>query len=152
MKIKLFLFCGLIALSLPARAETPNGLGLGIILGAPSGLSLKYMIDKIHAIDAAIGFNSDFSVHTDFLWHGWRAFFQPKKGKLAAFIGLGARFEDEEKDNEFGIRGVLGMDYWFQKQPLELFIELVPVLQVSPNTEGDFEGGIGLRYYFTKFN
>jgi len=142
----------LIMLINPLMAKGREGLGLGVILGSPTGISGKYWLDKIHAIDAALGFSGDFALHADYLWHGWKAFPQPKKGALGAYLGIGGRFEEKKKDNEFGIRFVAGGNYWFEKYPVEVFLELVPVFEVSPDTGLGFDGGIGIRYYFSRFN
>jgi len=152
MKKLVLTYLALLMLTNPLMAAGQKGLGLGIILGSPTGISGKYWLDKIHAIDAALGFSGDFVFHADYLWHGWKAFPQPKQGKLSAYFGIGGRFEEKKKDDEFGIRFVAGGGYWFEKHPVEVFLELVPVFKVSPDTGLGFNGGIGIRYYFSKFN
>ena len=51
-------------------------------------------------------------------------------------------------DVGLGIRGVIGVNYLFSDIPLDAFLELVPVFDVTPGTGFGFNGGIGLRYFF----
>ena len=49
---------------------------------------------------------------------------------------------------ELGIRIPVGLSYQFESGPFEAFLELVPVFNLLPQTRLDFDGGIGVRYYF----
>jgi len=54
----------------------------------------------------------------------------------------------EEKDDKFGIRIPVGIEYLFEKVSLGAFLELVPVLELTSDTDFDLEGGIGIRFFF----
>jgi len=133
-------------------AKETGSLGAGIILGNPIGPNVKYWFNPNAAIDFGLGFEKDFTVYTDFLWHEWTLFPQPPQGKLAGYFGMGLRYEEKRRDDEFGFRMVTGAAYWVLSHPIEVFLELVPVFQVSPDTDTHFDAGIGLRYYFHHFN
>jgi len=126
-----------------------GALGAGIILGDPTGPTVKYWLNPRLAIDLGMGFNDDFSLYSDILIHEWSLLPQPPKGALAGYFGVGLRYENKDKDDEFGIRAVVGADYWIDSHPIEIFLEVAPVFQVSPDTDTNFDAGIGLRYYFT---
>ena len=136
-----------------AEANRPGTFGLGLILGDPTGVSAKYWLDKSHAIDAAIGFGN-FSIHADYLWHKWDMFPQPQSGKLAAYWGLGAEITDyrgdryRDRDTEFGIRAMGGVAYHFPRDPVEVFLQVVPVLLFSHDSGINVDAGLGIRYYF----
>jgi hypothetical protein len=130
-------------------AQDKGALGAGIILGSPIGPNVKYWINPSTAIDFGLGFEKDFTIYSDILWHEWKLFPQPPKGKLAGYLGLGMRYQDKRRDNEFGFRTVAGITYWMASAPIEFFLEIAPVFQVAPETDTDFDAGIGLRYYFT---
>ncbi len=130
-------------------AKERGAFGAGIILGQPIGPTLKYWFYPNVAIDAGLGFEKDFTIYTDILWHGWNVFPKPPKGKLAGYLGIGLRFEEQKEDDKFGFRTVAGITYWFDSYPIETFLEFAPVFQVTPDTDTDFDAGIGLRYYFT---
>ena len=138
--------------SSPLWAQKAGDFGAGVILGRPSGGSAKYWLSNIHAVDAGIGVGSDLVFHADFLWHGWKAFPQPKEGKLALHLGLGARIEAEDHETDFGIRTMAGVDYWLKGHPVELFAEIGPVFKLNNDNRFSFDGGVGVRYYFPAFN
>jgi len=127
-----------------------SGFGLGLIVGEPTGLSGKYWISPWSAIDGAaawsLGKNSRFQIHSDFLLHNYETI-SVIKGKLPIYYGLGARLIFAP-DNVFGIRGVVGLDYLFAGTPLDIFLEIVPILDLAPKVDFDFNAGIGIRYYF----
>ena len=131
-----------------------KGFGLGVILGEPLGLSGKFWLTETIAIDgaAAWSFAGDEGVqlHSDVLYHKFDLF-NVKEGKLPIYFGVGARIKfvvDDDDDNIFGIRVPVGINYIFAKAPLDIFFELVPVLDLSPNTKFRFNGAVGIRYFF----
>jgi hypothetical protein len=132
-------------------AETGK-FGIGVIAGKPTGITGKYMIDNDSAIDAGIGWetsgDNEFHVYGDYLYHLYDLI-KVKKGKLPLYFGGGIRFVNREnRDNKFGIRIPVGIEYLFGNLPLGAFLELAPVLDLTPDTEFDLEGGIGIRYFF----
>jgi hypothetical protein len=134
----------------PLYAESnnrPDRLGAGLILGAPTGISVKYWVDATHAFDAALRFG-DISVHADYLWHRWDKLPKPRQGRLATYWGLGGRVKEEGKDTYFGVRAVGGVAYDLPQHPVDLFLEVVPVLELLPDTRLDIDAALGVRYYF----
>ncbi len=71
---------------------------------------------------------------------------QPRQGKLAGYIGVGAQIRDV--DSELGLRAAAGAAYWLPHDPVEIFAELVPVFRLTPDAGIGLDGGLGLRYYF----
>jgi hypothetical protein len=129
-------------------AKERGAFGAGIILGDPIGPTLKYWFYPNVAIDAGLGFESNFTVYIDLLWHGWNVFPKPPEGKLAVYLGVGPRFEEQKGEDKFGFRTVAGVAYWLESYPIETFLEIAPVFQFTPDTDTDFDAGLGLRYYF----
>ena len=129
-------------------AKEKGSLGAGVVLGDPIGPTVKYWFNPDMAIDFGLGFEKDFTIYADFLWHIWTIFPQPPTGKLAGYLGLGLRFEEKSVDDKFGFRAVTGAAYWIASHPIEVYLELAPVFQVTPDTGTDFDVGIGVRYYF----
>ena len=132
-------------------SKKKGALGAGIILGEPIGPNVKYWINSKAAVDFGLGFDDDVTVYSDFLWHDWNILPQPSKGTLAGYLGLGVRYEETKGDDKFGFRTVAGVGYWIESYPIEVYLELAPVFQVSPDTDTELDGGIGVRYYFARF-
>ena len=49
--------------------------------------------------------------------------------------------------SQAGLRLPLGLSY-LMNQTYRIFAEIVPVVRFAPDTGGDVDGGIGVRYYF----
>ena len=65
------------------------------------------------------------------------------------YYGIGGRLKfQSKKDNRFGIRIPLGAAYHFPKAPLDIFFEIAPIIDFVPETDLDFNIGIGARFYF----
>jgi hypothetical protein len=137
-----------------ARANS-DGLGLGFIAGEPTGVSGKLWMGRSTALDMAVAWsssgddNDDLHLQADHVWHDF-GLLSVDEGRLPVYYGLGARvrFDDRAGDDSFGVRFPVGLAYLFQGNKVDLFGEVVPTLEVTPDTDVDIEGGIGLRYFF----
>ena len=147
---KVLLICTLLIILTGTSNAQQTGFGLGLIIGEPTGLSGKYWISPWTAIDGAFAWsidkNSGVHLHSDYLWHDYRII-SVIKGKLPIYYGVGARIVFATNNN-FGVRGVAGLNYIFDGTPLDIFLELVPILDIAPKVGFDFNGAIGIRYYF----
>jgi hypothetical protein len=129
-----------------------NGkLGLGIILGEPTGLSAKMWTGKTTAIDAGAAWSfvnggTFFQLHGDLLFHNFDLF-HVETGKLALYYGFGGRVKLADQ-TIVSVRVPIGISYQFEKTAIELFLEVVPMLDIIPATEVGIGGGAGFRYYF----
>jgi hypothetical protein len=152
----------LAALPSPARAEPPvekGVLGVGLIVGEPTGVSAKYYLADDRAIDLAVGgaiVGRGIQVHGDYLWHPI-ILEQKESFALPLFFGVGGRILNHDGGGgdddhvRFGVRAPVGILFDFTKVPLDAFAELAGVLDYR--TKGDAFGlalnaGIGARYYF----
>ncbi len=138
----------------------PEGLGLGIMGGNPSGFSLKVWTGPNVALDAGLGYSvwygQALAFHGDVLWHTPSLLESSEDGFLPLYIGLGARVVMSDApvypDTRIGLRVPLGFEYVFAGAPLGLFLEVVPTFDLSgvPPDRNFFgpQGSVGLRYYF----
>ena len=140
---------------LSANAYAKQDLGVGVIVGEPTGLSLKYWLDEDRAIDGAAAWsfsdNDSFQLHADYLFHRYDIFDTGEvTGKMPLYYGLGARVKDKDKhdDTVFGLRIPLGITYLFAEAPFDLFAELVPIVDLAPDVDVDINAAIGFRFYF----
>ncbi len=127
--------------------------GVGVIVGEPTGASVKYWLNDTLALDGAAGWSfhehTDFYLHSDLLLHRFDLI-PVSKGRMPLYFGAGGliRFHDDNRDNEVGIRVPVGVAYMFDDMPVDIFAEIVPAVDVSPDVQGEITGGIGIRYWF----
>ena len=144
---------GLAVLVSSSSANAAGGnFGLGIIVGEPTGVSGKLFVSNTNALDGAVAWSfsgkTEFHLQLDYLYH-FRSVFKVKSGKLPLFAGLGGRVKfREDADNNVGVRIPVGIAYHFADAPFDIFGEIVPILELSPDTEFNMEGAIGARFYF----
>ncbi|MBU8922935.1 MAG: hypothetical protein KOO63_14050 [Bacteroidales bacterium] len=135
----------------PAMAEGGN-FGLGIIIGEPTGFVGKMFLSDRNAIDGALAWSLDdnnyMHVHGDYLFHNF-FILEDVKGEFAWYLGIGGRIAlVDDHDNHVGVRFPVGITYLFQDTRFDTFFELVPIMDVAPDTDFDLEGAIGIRFYF----
>jgi hypothetical protein len=129
-----------------------KNFGVGIILGEPTGLSGKYWVSAENAFDAALAYsfmedNKSFSFHADYLYHLYGI--TDRHYKMPLYYGFGIRFRvRENKDNSFGVRGVMGLLVYLKEVPVDIFFEAAPAFRLLPDTNIDFDIAIGARYFF----
>lgn len=127
-----------------------RGFGLGAILGEPTGLSAKLWTSERTAFDAGLAYSfrreGHIHIHADYLWHFSHVV--PGPGRFVPFIGLGGRLSGGKKSGVLGVRFVGGLGWYPRDSPLEVFVEVAPILDVVPATEFSANGGLGLRFYF----
>jgi hypothetical protein len=141
------------ALLLFHAAAGQASVGLGIMAGQPTGVSLKVWTNSEKAFDLAAGWSLEehewFYLHGDFLWHSYELDAEEFDGTIPYYLGIGARLLlRDERDSKLGIRIPVGLDYVFGEQPFDVFVEFAPILDLVPETELDWSGAIGIRYYF----
>jgi len=144
----IFLIMTWIALTAAAASAQYSGVGLGVIIGDPTGLSIKSWHSRTHAVDAALAWSATedkLQLHMDYLFHRF-GLFRPRQGRLPLYYGIGGSviFGD---DARVSVRFPLGLDYLFQNAPCDLFMELVPKLNLLPDTEFEIDAALGIRIY-----
>ena len=135
----------------PGASLAQGSFGLGIIAGEPTGLSAKIWWSQRSAIDlaAAWSFQDETALHLhgDYVAH----FFDlipVSKGSLPLYAGVGGRVKFGEHDEFVGIRVPVGLAYLFEGVPVDAFVEIVPILELTPETELRLNAAIGARYFF----
>ena len=145
-------FSLLAALTCSNLMAQDNGFGLGIILGEPTGISAKHWLSHSKAIDVALAWSLEgrdsFTLHADYLNHNF-SLIKVEKGRLPFYYGIGGRIKfNDGDDSALGVRVPLGLAYFFENITLDLFVEIVPILQLFPDTDFKLNGVLGVRYFF----
>jgi hypothetical protein len=142
-----------LTLLLPATsARAQQGLGVGVFVGEPSGLSLKTWLSRATAFDAAAAWSFEddgyFHVHGDFLVHNYNVF-RVGKGAMPLYYGVGGRILNRTNNTlNVGVRLPVGAEYLFSGGPFDVYVEVVPVLDLTPESTVDVNASMGARYFF----
>jgi hypothetical protein len=154
------LIAAVVLLAAAASAQL-SGTGIGFVLGEPTGLSLKSWLSGNSAITvgAAWSFQHDGSL---FLWadytiHSFDITHSGSDRSLAFYYGLGgkASFIDNNdgegndgNDVVIGARVPLGLMIPLRHHPVDFFVEVVPTIDLTPDTDFGVNGGIGVHLFF----
>jgi hypothetical protein len=141
----------------PARAE----VGIGLIVGQPTGLDVKLDLQRKTALDFVIGWNDfdddrgrDGYAHVAFLVN--LANVRGRSVIVPFRLGIGgAVFDDNDNfgdDINIAVRAPFEVGFRFRSTPLEIYGELALVIVLLDENDNhddvDIDGGIGLRVYF----
>lgn len=140
----------MIIFSTISAAQT-KGFGLGILVGEPTAVSAKYWTSGSTAFDFGIGYSfeksSYLNIHADYLFHVKNIFETAEN--ISLYYGPGARLRFvENATTRLGFRFDIGLVWIPRNAPIDVFIEVAPLLDIIPETDFSFNGGIGVRYFF----
>jgi hypothetical protein len=149
--------------------ETPvqNEQCIDIAFAETTGMTLKKYRSEAGTPDPSavtawslIGINS-FKLHADHLWHNYDLIkTEAVLQCMSVYFGVGGRMklrdsnrvnrnETQVDDTRLGIRSPLGVSYVFEERSIELFAEVVPILDIIPETRFGMGVGVGARYSFS---
>lgn len=147
-----------------ARSARPRSktIGLGLILGTPTGLSGEINLSGQTSLDLAVGvdaFNDrDLYVHVDYLVYLVNLATGPGSIDVPLYLGVGGWVWDNGDDNfndhfHLGARVPFGIALALRRTPIQFFFELGlrVVLIDGDNHNHDrvgLSGGLGFRVYF----
>jgi hypothetical protein len=166
--MRFVLLAAAIAILAPARADADDEsklgidkgtLGIGIILGEPTGITAKLYLKDDQAIQAAIGsafIGGGLQLHADYVFHPYILQTRPSF-VLPVYFGPGVRLIDytngrDDSSFAIGARLVGGLLFDFKDVPLDAFVEVAGVLEYEfKDGRGGairLNAGAGVRYYF----
>lgn len=134
-------------------------VGIGVMVGEPTGLSAKVYLRDDRAIDVGLGaafVGGGIHVHADYLFHPW-ILEDRDSFTLPVYWGPGVRVIDyRASDNAasylaVGARGVVGLLFDFKEAPLDAFVEAAGVLEFGFAGNGvgiALNAAAGARFYF----
>jgi hypothetical protein len=164
--VRFALVATIVAFASPALADgsrpvDKGTLGVGIVLGEPTGISAKLYLKNDQAIQAGIGFqfiNTGLQLDVDYVFHPW--ILQDKDSfVLPVYLGPGLRLVDYEATGGSyfapGLRAIIGLLFDFKTVPLDAFVEVGGIVEFRFGSGGSNHGfavapavGAGVRYYF----
>jgi hypothetical protein len=141
------------------RSAMSRDFGLGLIIGAPTGLSAELRLGSNTSLDFALGLerfdDDELYLHFDYLVYPVDL---ASGGSVAVplYLGVGAilwdRGNDFGDDLSLGVRVPFGLALAFRRAPVQIFFELavrlIVVEEVDRDDDVDLTGGVGFRVYF----
>lgn len=147
MRYFLILVTFLFSLSAMAAGE----LGIGAMIGNPTGINGKYWLTKSTAVDGgmafSIGGHSRFTLHSDYLFHKDGALVFNDEHPLDVYYGIGGRMKFAD-DIQLGVRLPFGVAHMFENNRADVFGELAPIVDFIGRTGLEISFAVGGRYYF----
>jgi len=132
--------------------DADKNLGVGFMVGEPTGLTAKSWTGNGNAIDVGVAWSfgryDAITLQADYLWHNYNLFSEVDEGSLPLYYGIGGRLVLGENDSYIGARVPIGINYLFEDAPVGLFLEAAPILNLAPSTDFDIDGTLGARFYF----
>ncbi len=150
-RLKYSMILLLFLLPVVAKAQTRKGdFAAGVIFGEPTGLSAKLWQNDRNAIDFGLAWSFDhtssLNMLADYLWHSYDVI-KVDEGTMPLYYGVGGRALVGDV-SVIGLRIPVGVNYLFANDPIGLFFEIAPVLDLAPSVDFDLNAGVGVRYYF----
>ena len=151
MKTRFILTAVLFVLLTFSSYSQTRGFGLGIIAGEPTGLSAKYWLSSQNALDFGLGYSfvkkGRLHFHMDYLFHHQNVF--QAEENFALYYGPGFRLKTVEGDDaRLAFRFGVGIVWLPRNAPIDVFVEIAPILDIIPATTFGVNAGLGLRFYF----
>jgi hypothetical protein len=164
--LSLFACTVIFALANSASAQGPEGrnFGFGLVLGDPTGGTIKYWTASAQALVASIGGDYFGSTRLDIDYHWHFNAFRSSVVKLYAGPGIafgfgsGRSFLWYKKGHEYyfirddgstgiGARILLGLNIIPRNTPIELYLEAGPLIGLSPAFGTSMDVAVGIRFY-----
>ncbi len=151
--MRIFVF---IIFNLLAGFAWAENYSVGLILGTPLAVTGQYKLDETHAVDAGFGWAvatyPGNKIYADYLW------LLPQQlaagdADLDIYVGVGGSITAIQSGDDKGRvaiapRAPLGIKYILAESPTEIFGEIAPMLNISPDSNLAFDIGLGIRYLF----
>lgn len=149
------------SLILTPKLGLSKTLGVGAVIGSPTGLSLNYFLRPNITLHTTLAYDfggdDDLQLASHYTWR--RNTLSIEKVRFGWFYGLGARlaFHDhdhhhhhdhEDGHTDLGPSGTLGLFHEFKEVPLEIFLKGNLTANIIEHTGLDGDLMLGLHYNF----
>lgn len=142
----------------PWLAQDPEGVGLGVIVGLPVGITASWRGEGPLWYAADLGYSAEtatVALDADANLELVRpSAYRNADWQFPVHVGLGARIRGGQgalaeglNRAVFGLRVPVGISVQHDGFPAEVFAQVAPGLGLSPRVVGTFDLGFGLRLY-----
>jgi len=128
-------------------APKNNGVGVGLTLGYPTGVTMRYGMDDFRVLgNLTWNFGSGFYLDAGALYDVTEV----ELGEIPLIINGGALLGLGINNSDFAmsVNGVIGASYYMNEYPVEIFLNLAPGVAILPSMGMSFKGGFGALWYF----
>ncbi len=143
----------------------PEGFGIGLQVGEPSGLALALRRDDVTALQAAVAWSfSDARLHVNADYTRALFVFETDDApnvRFPFYVGLGGRVRIageggggsdsnrriEDEGSSLGVRVPVGITVLPREQRVDVYLEGAPVLLVLPEADVGWDAALGVRFY-----
>lgn len=172
--------CALLAVSRPAAAAPgevgvtrhptgleglPEGFGIGLQVGEPSGLALALRRDEVTNLQAALAWSfSDARLHVNADYTRALFVFETEDApnvRFPFYVGLGGRVRlagesgggngnnrrGDDEGSSVGARVPIGITVLPREQRVDVYLEGAPVLLLLPEADVGWDAALGVRFY-----
>ncbi|MES2526117.1 MAG: hypothetical protein V4598_03495 [Bdellovibrionota bacterium] len=147
--MKAILLVFLLAFSSAVLAQ--GKMGVGAMVGNPTGLNVKYWLADKNAVDGGMAFSvgnkTRFQLHSDYLFHSNGELVFNDKHPLDLYYGIGGRMKFDD-DIELGVRLPIGLAHRLENESADVFGEIAPIVDFIGRVGLELSLAIGARYYF----
>lgn len=144
---------------------SPEGLGVGIQVGVPTGLAFAYRVGEWSNIQAGLGWSfSKGRLHLAADYTRNLFIIRPEETenvRYPFYVGAGGRLllgaNDDIQNNSnsgnldqssFGVRFPVGFAILPTEQAIDVFLEFAPVMLIVPDTTFGWDAALGFRIFF----
>ena len=126
-----------------------RGLGIGLVLGAVDGLSIKNWVSRDHAFQfdadwdlnyGAFGFGAAYLIHNFNI-------IEADNNKFPLYFGIKGWAAFAPSGVAAGIQVPLGIAWIPRTAPIDVFAQLEPGISVIPSVRFAPGGGVGIRFW-----
>lgn len=130
-----------------AQYDKTNGIGVGLSLGYPSGVTVKYGMDDFRFF-GTLGseFGSDVYLDAGVLYDITEFEIESLPFYVSAGASIGLGFGS---DFELAVNGVVGASYFLEQYPVEVFLNVSPGYRIITERDAfDINAAVGALWYF----
>lgn len=144
---------GLVAMGGGVLAQARSDIGVGLILGEPTGVTALFEVNDVNEVDVGIGGSTyrSVSVWGDFLWTQPKVFGTQSEFQrgLVGYFGPGMFFDRlGALGMGLGLRGLFGVRWSIPASAFKLHFEMAPAISLLPAATFGFQAGLGGRFHF----
>jgi len=148
MKFFTIVFCFFLAGSVFSQSIPDPVLEIGLGMGEPTGLTIKYWMTEKTAVDVGAGWSAKkklLDVYLDYQYHYFWSEFDAKELPIYTGAGIMASLNS---DFMVGLRIPFGTEYLIEGPRLVAFAQVAPTFRIIKKPGLFVSGGLGIRYAF----